>query len=138
MDMPDEIYMSSGPTPGEPYWCDFCNETPVVWLFGCRDHTQGSVLMANPDEPPIRVTGEAFGDWLACEGCAELVRSTMREALAERSYKLHFERKRTPPIHRPPIREAVLQAHGRFWANREPERDRPLNPGEEIRPDATA
>lgn len=134
-EMPDELYITRGPDPGEPYKCDFCDSTPVAWLFGCRDHDQGGVLMTNQAGQQAIVTGEAWGDWLACEGCAELVHSSMRDALAERSWTLHFERRRTPPVHRPQIREVVRQAHDKFWANREPERDRPLTPGEEINHD---
>lgn len=131
--VPDELHMSSGPAPGEPYFCDFCDETPVVHLFGCRDHTQGSVLIVGPNGPVV-ATGEALGNWLACRDCAELVLSSMREALAERSAELHIARKRTPPIHRPHVREAVHQAQDQFWSHRERDRDRPLQPGEEIKP----
>lgn len=131
-EMPDELYINTGPAEGEPKLCDFCNSTPVVYRFGCRDHTQGTVLLANPEGEQAMVTGEALGDWFACEACSELVRSSMRAALAERSWTLHFERKRTPPIHRPQIREVIRLAHDQFWANREPEKDRPLEPGEEV------
>lgn len=131
-EMPDELYMNTGPAVGELALCDFCNGTPVVYLFGCRDHNQGAVLLASPEGEQAMVTGEALGDWLACEACAELVRSSLRDALAARSWTLHFERRRTPPIHREQIREVIRQAHDQFWANREPEKDRPLRPGEEI------
>lgn len=125
-----EIVETPGPKPGEPYVCDFCMSTPVVHLFGARDHRQG---------PPIAVgdalvSAEAYGDWLACEECARLVRMSSRAALAARSADLHIERKRTPPIFRDGIRESVRQAHDAFWSNREPWKDRPLQPGEELRP----
>lgn len=134
--MPDELYVNRGPAEGELNLCDFCNDTPVVYSFGCRDHNQGGVLLESPRGEQVIVTGEAFGDWLACAACAELVRSSLRDALAEHSWNLHFERRRTPPIHRPQIREVVRQAHDHFWSNREAARDRPLRPGEEVRHDA--
>lgn len=130
-EVPDEIVMQ-GATPGEPYVCDFCGDQPVTWLFGCRDHHQGTVVLRGG----TTVSGDAIDDWLACEGCAELVRSSMRDQLAQRAIDFYFASRRTPPIHRPQMRQVIRGAQDQFWANREPEKDRLLQPGEEIAPDA--
>lgn len=131
--MPDELYANLGPAPGELKLCDFCNDTPVVYSFGCRDHNQGGVLLESREGEQVIVTGESFGDWLACATCARLVRTSNRKELAAHSFNLHFERRRTPPIHRPQIRHVVETAHDHFWSNREPARDHHLRPGEEVK-----
>lgn len=122
---------SPGPKPGEPYWCDFCSSTPAFYRFGCRDHQQGTIAVGN-----ALVTGMAYDDWLACKTCAILVLASKREELAEWSAKLYFERKKTPPFHRDAVRTAIYNAQDQFWSHRERERDRRLQPGEEIKPHA--
>lgn len=130
---PDEI-IDASKEPGDERECDFCGAQPVVYRFGARDHDQGDTLMADSEGRTILITGEALGDWLACADCKRTIQGADRDALSHGAVERYFKRRRTPPLYRPQLRQVFRQLHDQFWANRMPNKDRDLLPGEEIAP----
>lgn len=107
--------------------CDFCSR-PLgegAWEFPARDLEYPAPGRLGPTGPVVE---GSIGSWLACPGCAELVRLGDRVALVARSLA-RFARVYPGAIEanggRRVVLERVRDTQDRFWTHREGE-GRPL------------
>jgi hypothetical protein len=101
--------------------CDFCSLplSSSAWDFPARDIDYGEPRIGPGMTAPIE---GAIGSWLACDGCAELVRRGERDRLAKRSagrlVRTHPEATTSIGGMRS-VLALVREQHDMFWQARE-------------------
>jgi hypothetical protein len=89
--------------------CDFCGRSGVAWSYPARDV---EISLDGIPGVPAGAAQESRGEWLACEGCHELIQLTDRQALQARALE-------NVSANVPGVVEFIRRAHDHFWQARE-------------------